>query len=64
MTVAAAAVAAAAFAATKVYKVVVTCVGAGFLSLFIIFFISWSCLFISLPHLSLSYLIILITVFN
>ena len=40
MTVATTAVAAAAFAAIKVYKVIVTYVGAGFLSLFIIFFIS------------------------
>ena len=38
--VAATAVAAATFAATEVYKVVVTCVRTGFLSLFIISFIS------------------------
>ena len=48
MTVAAVAVAAAVFAATKIYKVVVTCVKAGFLSLFIISFISWSYSFIFL----------------
>ena len=39
MMVAVAAVAAAAFAATKAYKVVITYVEAGFLSLFIISFI-------------------------
>ena len=39
MIIAAAAVAAANFTATKVYKVIVTCVRAGFLSLFIISFI-------------------------
>ena len=38
-TVAVAVVAVAAFAATNVYKVIIACVRAGFLSLFIIFFI-------------------------
>ena len=39
-TVAIVAVAAAAFAATEIYEVVVACVGVGFLSLFIVSFIS------------------------
>ena len=64
ITVAAAAVAAATFAAIKVYEVVVACVGVGFLSLFIVSFISWSYFFILSLYLSLSYLISLITVFN
>ena len=64
ITVAAAAVAAAVFAATEVYEVVVACVRAGFLSLFIIFFIFWSYPFISLLYLFLSCPISLIIVFN
>ena len=57
-------VAAAAFAATEVYEVIITYVRAGFLSLFIIFFISWSYPSIPLLYLFLSYPISLIIVFN
>ena len=64
ITVVTTAVAAATFAATKIYKIIVACVRAGFLSLFIIFFISWSYLSTSLLYLFLSYLISLIIVFN
>ena len=62
--VAAAAVTTAAFAATEVYEVVITYIKVDFFSLLIIFFISWSCPFISLLYLFLSCLISLITVFN
>ena len=57
-------VAAAAFTATEVYEVVITCVRAGFLSLFIVSFIFWSCPSTSLSYLFLSYPISLIIVFN
>ena len=64
MTVTAAIVAATTFAAIKVDKVVITYIKAGFLSLYIESFIFWSCPFIPLLYLFLSYLISLIIVFN
>ena len=64
MTVTVTTVAAAAFAATKVYEVVVAYIKAGFLSLFIVSFISQSRPFIPVLYLFLSYLISLIIVSN
>ena len=64
MTVIAATAVVATFAATEVYEVVITYVGAGFLSLFIMSFISQSYPFIPLLYLFLSCLISLITVSN
>ena len=55
-------IATAVLTATIVYKVIITRVRAGFLILFIISFISWSCPSSSLLYLFLSYLISLIIV--